>query len=83
MKTYTMEDWQKDRTFKAAIGQNVSDEVYYQMLNSVPPVYMGCGFTQIGEPYSHELKTGQPLYITFCGRKYLGLRKDFNTFGIH
>ena len=83
METYTMEDWKKDGTFKAAIGQNVSDEVYYQLLNSVPPVYMKSPYLQIGEPWDHDRETFQPLYLTFRDRENIGFKKDFNIFGIH
>ena len=51
MNTYTMQNWRDDRTFKAAIGQRVDEEVYQQFLNCVPPEYWKLGILQVGEPY--------------------------------
>lgn len=34
---YTMEQWKQDGDFKAQAGQEVSEEVYNEMLNAVPP----------------------------------------------
>ena len=37
---YTMEQWQKDRDFKAEPGQEISADVYDEMLNAMPPLSM-------------------------------------------
>lgn len=37
MSIYDMEQWGKDGTFKADPGQEITEEVYNQMLNGLPP----------------------------------------------
>ena len=69
MKTYTMEDWRNDRTFKAIIGQQVAEEVYQQFLNCVPPEYYRNGILQVGEPYGLIVIDGKyyDTFTTFTG----------------
>ena len=38
MELYTMERWKEDRTFKADPGQQITEEVYDEMLNVMPPL---------------------------------------------
>ena len=37
MSVYTMDQWKKDRSFKAAPGQEISADVYEEFLTAVPP----------------------------------------------
>lgn len=81
MTVYTSEQWAKDGTLKMAVGQEIEESIYYQMLNCMPPLRLkepqGCtaGF-RVGEPYTH--RNGQPLYMAFGKRAgkyyYLGLQ---------
>jgi len=68
-KIYTRQDWQNDRTFKAAIGQQVAEDVYQSFLNDMPPHYRKNGIMQGGEPYGHTIIEGHIFltYITFTG----------------
>lgn len=82
-KLYTMEQWTKDRTFSAEVGQEVSEEVYNNMLNCMPPerlprakarwalsvlnIPVHAGFL-MGEPHSCD-KDGQ-LYLAFGMNDY-------------
>ena len=79
-KIYTYENWKEDRTLKVQEGQLIDEEVFDDLLCSLPPTtfHIG-GFFQPGEPSCHELNTGTPLYRTFelqeCGLyKYIGMR---------
>ena len=65
MKQYTVKDWENDQTFSAAIGQPVSDAVFYQFLNCVPPAYYRGGIMQVGEPASTDRETFKHLFTTF------------------
>lgn len=81
MSVYTRENWAADRTFKAAAGQEISEEIYNEMFECMPPLRLkeahGCtaGF-RMSEPYSH--RDGKPLYMAFGKRGgkyyYLGLQ---------
>lgn len=81
MTVYTREQWAADRTFKAQAGQEITEEIYEEMLNVMPPLRLknseGCtaGF-RMSEPYTH--RNGQPLYMAFGKRGgkyyYLGLQ---------
>lgn len=56
---YTMDQWSNDGTFSAEVGQEVSEEVYFQMFNAMPPLRLPreCGYLSgflMGEPYTHE-----------------------------
>lgn len=37
MSIYTLEQWKRDRVFKADPGQEITEEVYSEMKNCVPP----------------------------------------------
>lgn len=64
-EVYTNADWERDHTLKVQEGQLITPEVYWQLLNSMPPVcYRGMYF-QPGEAYSHDWNTGKALYQTF------------------
>ncbi len=73
---YTMDTWNNDKTFKANPGQNVSDKVYDQLLNDMPPEYYKDGYMQPGEPVSHN--KGVPQYHTFNGNRYVGAKPSMN-----
>ena len=64
-KVYTMQDWQNAGTFNAEIGQPVSNEVFNEFLNCVPPAYYGRGVMQVGEPYATDRETFRDLFTTF------------------
>ena len=75
---YTMEDWKHDGTLKVKEGQLIAPEVYWQLLESMPPISNGNIF-QPGEAYDHDWKTGQPLYQTVKREgddlyRYIGLQ---------
>lgn len=65
MRIYTMKDWEKDGAFSAAVGQVVSNDVFNEMLNCVPPAYYGGGLMQVGEPISTDKETYKSLFSTF------------------
>lgn len=84
LKTYTMEDWRKDRSFNAAIGQEVTQEVYDDLLNALPPTFRGCGYMQTGGAYS-LIRVGDryvDTYITFNGLEYVGHVPNMQRYGI-
>lgn len=72
---YTNEDWSFDGSFKAFIGQEVSEDIYYHMLNVLPPLSLNGGALakrlgiiegfRVGEPYSSadSKKTGQHTFF--------------------
>lgn len=82
MAVYTSEDWRNDKTFKAKAGQEITEEVYEEMFNVLPPLHLknscGCevGF-RVSEPYEHD-DNGKALYMAFGKRNgkyyYLGLQ---------
>lgn len=79
MEIYTKERWKQDVVFSAKAGQQVSEEVYNEMLNCHPPknitkdicnsidkkfdVIIHEGFL-MGEPFANNSK-GEQLYMTF------------------
>ena len=94
---YTMEQWAKDRTFKAEPGQRISEEVYNEMLNCMPPlnlprsrahyalealnVPVHAGF-MMGEPHSTD-KDGNELYLAFAMNDFgSGTRREPKYFYI-
>ena len=79
-----MEDWKKDRTFKAEPGQEVSEEVYYDMLNGVPPHFWQLGYLQVGEPYDMLIIKNKclNLYATFNGLEFVGNVPSMADYGI-
>jgi hypothetical protein len=64
-KIYTDQDWENDGTLKVQVGQIIAPEVFWQLLNCVPPKTYSKGIFQVGEPYSHDWDTGKALYQTF------------------
>ena len=77
MEIYTREQWEKDRNFSAKVGQEVEEEIYWEMFELMPPLRLPreCGYLsgfRMGEPYIHEQskKTGEFLghYAAF-GKK--------------
>lgn len=64
MKTYTIEQWNNDGILSVQIGQAIDNEVYYQLLECVPPTTMRPDLFQVGEPYNHDYFE-RPVYSTF------------------
>ena len=78
MELYTMEQWKADRTFKAEPGQEITEDIYEEMLNCMPPrtlprekarqalqdykIPVNAGFL-MGEPHSSDQR-GQ-YYLAF------------------
>lgn len=60
-----MDNWKADKTIKAQAGQIISDEVFYQMRDCVPPETLTRNQMQAGEAYTNNRKTGEDLYATF------------------
>ncbi len=63
-KIYTKEDWALDRTFSAEIGQEVTEEIYDEMFDCMPPITLAAGTAlnarlgivagfRVGESYIH------------------------------
>ena len=76
---YTMQQWHEDRILNVQVGQLIHPDVFFQLLNGVPPQTYSDGIFQMGEPHSHETTTGRPLYMTFEQEKgqyyrYVGLK---------
>lgn len=76
MEVYTMEQWAKDRTFKAKPGQIVEESIYWQMVNCVPPRTLSRNYMQVGEPYGYDFEKHCDTYSTFVREdgawKFLG-----------
>jgi len=82
MSIYTIQDWEKDGTFKALEGQEIDAAIYYEMRDVMPisplrrPAY-GCknGFLSL-EPAAHV--NGLPVFMAFGSKDgrfyYLGLQ---------
>lgn len=84
MDVYTMDHWKRDRDFKAAPGQEISAEIYDEMLKVMPPedlpaakarqalevygVPVHAGFL-MGEPHSCD-PDGRPRYLAFGSNNY-------------
>jgi hypothetical protein len=66
MNAYTMIDWERDGVFSPSLGQEIADDVYFEMLSCLPPAYWEKGIMQVGEPYSHDMENGRTLYTTFA-----------------
>ncbi len=65
MKKYTREDWSIDGNFSAEIGQEIEEEIYWQMYDCLPPFSLTGGTPlnrklgivagfRVGEPYIHD-----------------------------
>lgn len=80
MNIYTMQQWERDRVFAAAPGQEIEQAIYTSMFNCMPPLklpkaaHILTGF-MMGEPY--DSRNGKLVYMAFgnSGNKYyyLGL----------
>ena len=74
----THDNW-PDRWEDVPPGTEISEEIYHDMLNCLPPVYLRkshyCGF-QMGEPHNHaEDANGKwraqfLTFVTSCGRYF-------------
>lgn len=81
-KLYTLKDWRKDRVLKVKIGQYVDYGVINQLMDGLPPLTYDNGIFQPGEPYDHNIKTGELLFRTFVedgGYRYVGLCPEGST----
>lgn len=80
---YTMQDWRNDKSLKVQIGQYIDEEVFEQLLDSIPPITYSRGVFQPGEAYDHNIETGEPLYQTFVKNndlyQYVGLCQQGKT----
>jgi soluble cytochrome b562 len=80
---YTMQDWRNDKSLKVQIGQYIDEEVFEQLLDSIPPITYSRGIFQPGEAYDHNMETGEPLYQTFVKNndlyQYVGLCQQGKT----
>ena len=74
---YTREQWTKDRSFSAEVGQEIEEDIYWDMFDVMPPLRLPreCGYSsgfRVSEPHSHEQskKTGEwlPHYAAFGSR---------------
>lgn len=78
MILYDMNQWTKDGSFKAAPGQEITEEIYNEMFNCMPPRYLSsneaakafnahgisiCAGFLMGEPHSID-KDGL-LFLAF------------------
>lgn len=86
-EVYTMKQWNRDRIFSAAAGQEIEAGIYNDMLNCMPPLDLpeaainsakrpvSAGF-MMGEPYTAN-SAGNLLYMAFIKSGghfyYLGL----------
>lgn len=80
---YDMSQWMKDRTLKVRDGQFIEDSIFWELLNSVPPVYYADGWFQVGEAY--DMIDGCMVYQTFRREgqdghewRYVGLKPNMN-----
>ena len=94
MSIYNREQWERDGAFNADPGQEITEDVYNEMLNCMPPknlprdkarqalqdlkIPVHAGFL-MGEPYGHD-KEGQ-LYLAFGMNDY-GKGKHFYYLGL-
>jgi hypothetical protein len=81
-KLYTLKDWRKDHVLKVKIGQYVDYGVINQLMDGLPPLTYDNGIFQPGEPYDHNIKTGELLFRTFVedgGYRYVGLCPEGST----
>ena len=64
-QVYTMDQWYLDKEFKAKVGQQVANDVVWELIEAVPPAYWSGGLFQVGEPKDGDAETGANLYDTF------------------
>lgn len=60
----TMKDWHGDFNDCVKPGEEVDEELYYYMLEQLPPIYPKPGIFQVSEPDTHGAD-GLPRYATF------------------
>ena len=82
MEIYTYEQWGEDRTLSVKVGQLIDNEVFDDLLCSLPPQTWKDDVFQPGEPSAIDWDTGNNLYRSFekqeCGLyKYVGLRPAY------
>lgn len=75
-RVYSKKDWSMDREFSAAIGQEITPEIYEEMLHCMPPLRLlegtpmsrrlgiVSGF-RVGEPYSHGKSLADGSFTAF------------------
>lgn len=79
-RPYTRENWHADRSFNAVPGQEITEEIYEEMFEVMPPYRLprckrteGCvsGFL-VSEAATIDWRTGKDLYSAFgkCGDKH-------------
>jgi len=86
MEIYNYIQWKKDGEFAPSVGQEVDIEIYLDLRDCMPPAWNSNGLFQVGEPYDHDYKTFDPLWVTlkkneqgkwiYCGHCYLGKTED-------
>lgn len=94
MKIYDMKQWESDKSFKAMPGQEITEDIYSEMMNCLPPktlprekarqilrkynIPVHAGFL-MGEPYGQD-KEGQ-LFLSF-GMNDFGKEKRYYYLGL-
>jgi len=70
---YTHEDWARDESFAAVPGQEITEDIYDEMFNCMPPLTLprcertrqfSAGF-MMGEPNGTEPRTFKTMYLAF------------------
>ena len=87
---YTREDWHRDQQFSAAPGQKVTEEIYDDMLNVLPPYSLPrckrtenlCAGFMVSEAVSSDPRTGKQLYSAF-GRNRRGFHYFIGLLPVH
>jgi hypothetical protein len=79
---YDMEQWKKDGTLKPKEGEEISEEIYNQLLNSMPPAMNTKSIFQMGEAWDHVKINNRiyPRYYTFIKKasKWVYIGKSIN-----
>jgi len=65
---YTRFQWMQDRSLSPREGQEVEEDIYYEMLDVLPPARMKGGAFLVGEPYDFNEK-GEYTYECFDSKK--------------
>ena len=95
MDIYNKESWRNDRTFNAQPGQEIAEEIYFEMMDCMPPetlprdkarqalqdygIAVRAGFL-MGEPHSTG-KHGEDYYMAFGMNSY-GKGKHYYYLGL-
>lgn len=82
---YTEKQWMKDRTFKAEVGQEIEEDIYFEMLDCVPPLSLSpAQKAMISERFNIKVKSGflvGEAYDHIDGRAiYSAFVKDDNRY---